>query len=149
MPDTDDPFDLQRFVDAQAPVYDRVLLELRAGRKRSHWMWFIFPQLAGLGSSSMAQRYALASRAEARSYFEHELLRQRLCECTQLVLAAETEDVHDILGYPDDLKFRSSMTLFAEAVPEEPLFQQALDKFFSGQRDPRTLRALDPQRQAQ
>jgi uncharacterized protein (DUF1810 family) len=107
-------------------------------------MWFIFPQLAGLGSSSMAQRYALGSKAEARGYFEHELLGRRLYECTRLMLAAGTDDVQDILDYPDDLKFRSCMTLFAEAVPEEPLFQAALDKFFGGQRDPLTLQLLLP-----
>src|ERR1044072_813603 len=108
MPGANDPFDLQRFVDAQAPVYDRVLAELREGRKRSHWMWFVFPQIAGLGSSPMAQRYAIASRAEAAAYISHSLLGLRLRECTRLVNAVEGKAVHDIFGSPDDMKFHSS-----------------------------------------
>lgn len=133
---------LADFVAAQDAVYDRVRQELAAGRKRSHWMWFIFPQLAGLGHSGMARRYALASREEARRYWEHPVLGPRLKECTQLVLECGEKDAHRIFGSPDDLKFRSSMTLFALAVPEEPLFQTALEQFYGGQPDPRTLDLL-------
>jgi uncharacterized protein (DUF1810 family) len=138
----DDPFDLQRFVDAQAPVYDRVLLELREGRKRSHWMWFVFPQIAGLGSSPMAQRYAIASRAEAAAYLAHPLLGSRLRECARLVTATEGRSIHDILGSPDDMKFHSSMTLFAEAAPADADFGAALEKYFGGAPDPATLALL-------
>jgi uncharacterized protein (DUF1810 family) len=138
----DDPFDLQRFVDAQAPVYDRVLLELREGRKRSHWMWFVFPQIAGLGSSPMAQRYAIASRAEAAAYLAHPLLGSRLRECARLVTATEGRSIHDILGSPDDMKFHSSMTLFAEAAPADADFGAALEKYFGGAPDPATLARL-------
>src|SRR3974390_3102694 len=107
-----DPFDLERFVDAQAPVYRQVLSELSHGRKQSHWMWFVFPQLAGLGHSAMAQRYALSSRKEAVAYLGHAILGPRLQECTALVNAVEGQTIRQILGSPDDLKFRSSMTLF-------------------------------------
>lgn len=142
MPDADDPFDLQRFVEAQAPVYERVLTELREGRKRSHWMWFVFPQIAGLGSSPMAQRYAIASRAEAAAYLAHPLLGPRLRECARLVTAAEGRSIHDIFGSPDDMKFRSSMTLFAEAAPDDRDFRAALDKYFGGEPDAATLARL-------
>lgn len=130
------------FVAAQEPAYDRVLRELKAGRKESHWMWFIFPQLAGLGSSPLAQKFALASLAEARSYLDHDVLGPRLRECTRLILAAPTSDIGSILDYPDDLKFRSCMTLFAEAAAEESLFEAALRKFFGGERDPLTMKLL-------
>ena len=133
---------LAEFVAAQDAVYDRVLLELAAGRKETDWMWFIFPQLAGLGSSPLSQKFALASKAEARSYLDHEVLGPRLRECTRLMLAAPTSDIGSILAYPDDLKFRSSMTLFAAAAPDEPLFEGALQKFFGGERDPLTLDLL-------
>jgi uncharacterized protein (DUF1810 family) len=142
MPDADDPFDLQRFVDAQAPVYDRVLTELREARKRSHWMWFVFPQIAGLGSSPMAQRYAIGSRAEAAAYLAHPLLGSRLRECARLVTATEGRSIHDILGSPDDMKFHSSMTLFAEAAPADADFGAALEKYFGGAPDPATLARL-------
>ena len=142
MPDAHDPFDLQRFVDAQAPVYDRVLTELREGRKRSHWMWFVFPQIAGLGSSPMAQRYAIGSRAEAAAYLAHHELGPRLRECARLVTATEGRSIHDILGSPDDLKFHSSMTLFAEAAPADADFRAALDKYFGGKPDASTLARL-------
>jgi uncharacterized protein (DUF1810 family) len=142
MPDGNDPFDLQRFVDAQAPVYDRVITELREGRKRSHWMWFVFPQIAGLGSSPMAQRYAISSRAEAAAYLAHPVLGPRLIECTRLVTATEGRSIHDILGSPDDMKFHSSMTLFAEAAPDNADFRKALDKYFGGDPDPATLARL-------
>jgi uncharacterized protein (DUF1810 family) len=134
---------LAAFVTAQDPVYDQVCRELAAGRKESHWMWYIFPQLAGLGSSPMAQKFGIASIDEAQSYLADNVLGSRLRECTRLMLAVPHDDVSAILGYPDDLKFRSSMTLFALAAPHEPLFDQALAKFFGGQRDPRTIRLLE------
>ncbi|MGK6307769.1 DUF1810 domain-containing protein [Variovorax sp. DT-64] len=134
-----DAFELQRFVDAQAPVIDAVRRELRDGRKRSHWMWFVFPQLAGLGRSAMAQRYAIASPAEARAYLAHPLLGPRLRECSALVLAVEGRDIHEIFGAPDDLKFCSSMTLFDAADPSEPVFRDCLDKYFGSRRDRETL----------
>lgn len=138
----DDPFELQRFVDAQDPVIDEVCNELRAGRKRSHWMWFVFPQLAGLGHSAMAQRYAIASLAEARAYLAHALLGPRLRDCSALVLAVEGRDVHQIFGAPDDLKFWSSMTLFDAADPSEPVFRDCLGKYFGGRSDSGTLSRL-------
>src|SRR6185436_9505729 len=113
-----DPHDLQRFVAAQAPVYSQVRAELAAGRKRSHWMWFVFPQMRGLGASAMAHRYGIASRAEAEAYLRHPLLGPRLVECTSLMLGvADGASANDVLGSPDDLKFRSSMTLFAALSP--------------------------------
>lgn len=138
----DDPFVLQRFVDAQAPVIEAVRDELRAGRKRSHWMWFVFPQYAGLGLSAMAQRYAIHSAGEARAYLAHPVLGPRLVECAGLVLAVEGRDVHAIFGSPDDMKFRSCMTLFDAAAPEQAVFAECLAKFFAGQRDALTLRLL-------
>jgi uncharacterized protein (DUF1810 family) len=135
-------FNLERFVQAQAPVYADVVDELRAGRKRSHWMWFVFPQIAGLGLSPTAQHFAIASLDEAAAYLAHPLLGQRLRDCAALVLAIESGSANDIFGSPDDMKFRSSMTLFAQAAPGEPLFQACLDKFFGGQPDQRTLARL-------
>ena len=132
--------DLQRFVDAQDPVYATVIAELRAGRKRSHWMWFVFPQHRALGRSAMAVRYGLASLAEARDYAEHPVLGERLRECADAMLAAPPElSAYAILGSPDDLKFRSSMTLFALAVPEEKRFRAALERFYQGAFDGRTV----------
>jgi len=116
--------------------------ELQAGRKQTHWMWFIFPQIAGLGTSHMAQRFALASQAEARDYLAHPILGPRLLECTRLLLAAPHDDISAILGYPDDLKFRSCVTLFAAVAPDEPVFQEALTKFFHNKPDPRTIDLL-------
>jgi uncharacterized protein (DUF1810 family) len=139
----DDPHDLARFLDAQAPVYEQVLAELRAGRKRSHWIWFIFPQIAGLGHSAMAQRYAIASLDEARAYLAHAVVGARLRECSQLVLAVKDRTIHDIFGSPDDMKFRSCMTLFRAADPAEAMFEQCLKKYFNGEADPQTLRFLD------
>ena len=136
-----DPFDITRFVDAQAPVYPHVVSELRQGRKQSHWMWFIFPQLAGLGHSAMAQRYALSSRDEALAYLGHSILGPRLRECTALVNAVEGRTIREILGSPDDLKFRSSMTLFA-AVSPEPEFAAAIGKFYGGTPDHKTLELI-------
>ena len=141
-PSTPDPYDLQRFVDAQAPVYGRVVEELTRGRKESHWMWFIFPQIAGLGYSFMAQRYAIRSLDEARAYLAHPVLGARLRECTALVNRIEGRAIGDILGNPDDLKFRSSMTLFARAAPDEPVFAEALAKYFAGEGDAATLASV-------
>jgi uncharacterized protein (DUF1810 family) len=138
----DDPFDLVRFVSAQADVIARVRAELQRGRKQSHWMWFVFPQLAGLGFSPMAHRYAIASLAEARAYLAHPLLGARLRECTELVLAIHGKTAHDIFASPDDLKFRSCLTLFAEAAPNEIVFNIALAKYFAGAKDSRTLSLL-------
>jgi uncharacterized protein (DUF1810 family) len=167
-PSDEQPFDLQRFVAAQAPVYAQVIAELRAGRKRTHWMWFIFPQIRGLGSSPTAQHYAIASLDEARAYLAHPVLGPRLIECTTLVLQhaatakpsthpeSGQEIIDEIFGYPDNLKVHSSMTLFARAAATTPagnlsvaddpalasVFQQALQSFFAGQSDPATLRLL-------
>ncbi len=134
--------DLQRFVDAQAPVYEAVRAELAAGRKRSHWMWFVFPQLKGLGRSSTAQFYGLASLAEAQAYWQHPVLGARLAECTRLMLAVPRRSALEILGTPDDLKFKSCMTLFERAAPGEPMFGQAIERFEAGERDERTLALL-------
>ncbi|MBI1686825.1 DUF1810 domain-containing protein [Caulobacter hibisci] len=134
--------DLQRFVDAQAATYAAALAELRAGRKRSHWMWFVFPQIAGLGRSSTAQFYAIADLAEARAYLAHPLLGPRLIACIDAILALAGDDAHAVFGSPDDLKLRSSLTLFAAAAPQEPRFRAALAKYFAGQDDPATLERL-------
>jgi uncharacterized protein (DUF1810 family) len=136
-----DPFDLERFVRAQDPVYGDIQEELTGGRKQSHWMWFVFPQIAGLGFSAMSQRYAIASRAEASAYLAHPILGPRLIECTRLVLAVEGRSINAILGAPDDAKFRSSMTLFG-AVSDEPVFDEALARYFLGERDQATLDIL-------
>jgi uncharacterized protein (DUF1810 family) len=134
---------LERFVLAQDPVFDRVCAELAAGRKRSHWMWFIFPQLRGLGSSPMAQRYAIASLDEARAYLAHPVLGERLRRCTELVNGVHGRTVQEIFGYPDELKFRSSMTLFAHAAAAAPEpFVAALEKYFGGEEDSRTRQLL-------
>ena len=137
-----DPHDLARFVQAQEPVLAQVLAELQAGEKRSHWMWFVFPQVAGLGHSAMARHYAIASLAEARAYLAHPLLGDRLRRCTALVNAVPGRTIHAILGSPDDLKFHSSMTLFAAASPDEAAFAAALDRHFGGERDAATLARL-------
>ena len=137
-----DPFNLQRFVDAQEPLYERVLSELRDGRKRSHWIWFVFPQIAGLGHSTMAEKYAIRTLDEAKAYLEHSVLGPRLHECTQLVLSIEGKTAVQIFDYPDDLKFRSSMTLFAHAAPDVPIFRDAIRKYFNDSFDKVTVRAL-------
>ncbi|KIF83148.1 DUF1810 domain-containing protein [Noviherbaspirillum autotrophicum] len=137
-----DQYHLQRFVDAQQPVYATVCAELRAGRKRSHWMWFIFPQIAGLGHSAMAQRFALSSLEEARAYLAHPLLGARLRECSGIVASLEERSAEDIFGYPDDLKFRSSMTLFAQADDGASVFDACLRKYFGGEPDRATLDRL-------
>jgi uncharacterized protein (DUF1810 family) len=137
-----DPFDLERFVGAQSPVYARVLDELRAGRKRSHWMWFVFPQLRGLGSSPTAVRFGIASADEARAYLSHELLGPRLRECARLVAAVDGRSADEIFGWPDDMKLRSSMTLFAFVAEDNADFVAVLEKFFEGQQDPATVSML-------
>ena len=136
---SDDPFDLERFVQAQAGCWTQVTAELRAGAKRTHWMWFVFPQVAGLGHSAMAARYAISSLAEARAYAAHPVLGPRLRECVGLLLGLEGRSADDIFGWPDSAKLRSSLTLFERAVPGEPLFGQALERFFAGERDAATL----------
>ena len=140
-------YQLERFVAAQQSIYQQVVDELSAGRKRSHWMWFIFPQLAGLGFSAMAQRYAVSGLAEARAYLAHPVLGPRLRECSALVLAVQGATVHGIFGSPDNMKFHSSMTLFAQAAPEEALFRDCLDKYFGGVPDQATLDLLNKEKQ--
>ena len=142
MSSASDPFDLQRFVDAQARVYHTVLAELRDGRKRSHWIWFVFPQIAGLGSSPTAARYAISSLDEARAYLAHPLLGPRLRECTQLVTRVKGRSVAQIFGSPDDLKVRSSMTLFARATSDNDDFVAVLNKYYDGAEDPLTVARL-------
>lgn len=137
-----DPFDLRRFVDAQAAEYPTVVEELRAGRKRSHWIWFIFPQLAGLGSSAMADIYGIGSLPEARGYLAHALLGPRLRECTRLVNAVRGRSIEEIFGWPDNLKVRSSMTLFARAGGDNRDFVTLLDRYFGGEQDPVTVARL-------
>ena len=137
-----DPHHLQRFIDAQSSIYEQVCEELRAGRKRSHWMWFIFPQIAGLGHSETARFYAIQSIDEAKAYLEHPVLGSRLLECTSLVMLVSGKSIHDILGSPDDMKFRSCMTLFARAGADNKPFEDAIEKYFGGRHDPRTLERL-------
>lgn len=137
-----DPYHLQRFVDAQQASYDTACAELREGRKRSHWMWFIFPQIEGLGRSPMAQKFAISSLDEARAYLAHPILGKRLRECSRIVAAVEGRSVEEIFGYPDDMKFRSSMTLFAQASPDDDIFDTCLRKYFGGEPDPATLARL-------
>ena len=133
---------LERFVEAQEPVIQQVLGELRAGRKTSHWMWFVFPQIRGLGHSPTAQHFAIATRAEAEAYLRHPILGPRLRECTRLVNAVEGRSIEEIFGHPDDLKFRSSMTLFANVTGDTQAFVDALNKYFAGEPDPLTLERL-------
>ncbi|HVX31828.1 MAG TPA: DUF1810 domain-containing protein [Solirubrobacterales bacterium] len=140
----DDPFNLRRFVDAQedAAIYARAIAEIRAGRKQSHWIWFVFPQIAGLGSSPMSHAYAIRSLDEARAYLAHPLLGPRLRESTEALLATPTASATSILGTIDALKVRSSMTLFARAAPDEPIFNAVLDRLYAGEPDPETERRL-------
>lgn len=140
---TDDPCNLQRFIDAQAPLYGTALAELRGGKKRSHWMWFIFPQLRGLGSSRNAEFYGITSLAEARAYLAHPVLGERLRECVRAMLDARGNSAEEILGFVDALKFRSCLTLFHEAAPLEPLFSRTLDRYFGAAGDARTLELLE------
>jgi uncharacterized protein (DUF1810 family) len=139
MTDLDDPHNLQRFVDAQKGVFAAVCTELHEGQKRTHWMWFIFPQLAGLGHSSMAIEYAISSRREAEAYLKHPLLGPRLRKCTRLVTQVEGRSIKQIFGGPDDLKFRSSMTLFAVTASDKQIFKDALQKYFAGELDQLTI----------
>ena len=138
----DDPYNLQRFIEAQEPIYAEVCAELRQGRKTSHWMWFIFPQIRGLGSSGTAQYFAITGRQEAVAYVAHPVLGARLRECAALVLQVENKSVEQIFGYPDNLKFHSSMTLFARTAEENQVFLDALKKYFSGALDPETMARL-------
>lgn len=137
-----DPFNLRRFVDAQAPVYAQVLAELRAGSKRSHWMWFVFPQIAGFGRSETARHFAIGSRDEAAAYLAHPVLGERLRECCRLATLVEGRSAHEIFGSPDDMKLRSSLTLFAAVAPDEAIFAAALQKLFNGAADASTLARL-------
>jgi uncharacterized protein (DUF1810 family) len=137
-----DPYNLRRFVDVQNPVFEEVLSELRRGLKESHWMWFIFPQVRGLGSSPMAEAFAIGSLDEAAAYLNHPVLGSRLRDCTRLVNAVEGRSIHQIFGFPDDLKFRSCMTLFARATDDNQVFKDALSKYFGGEPDERTLARL-------
>jgi uncharacterized protein (DUF1810 family) len=140
--DVNDPYNLRRFVDAQDAVFEQVCAELRDGRKRGHWMWFIFPQIEGLGHSALARRFAISSREEAEAYLKHPVLGPRLRECSRLVTLVEKRSIDQIFGYPDDLKFRSSMTLFAHATPENQVFKDALQKYFAAEFDRSTLERL-------
>lgn len=142
MPSASNPFDLNRFVRAQAPVYRGVVEELRGGRKRGHWMWFVFPQLSGLGSSPMADRYGISGLDEARAYLRHGLLGPRLRECARLVNGVQGRSAAEIFGSPDDLKLRSSMTLFARAADDNEDFTALLDRYYDGREDPLTVARL-------
>jgi uncharacterized protein (DUF1810 family) len=138
-----DLFNLERFVTAQKSVYSTVIEELESGRKISHWMWFIFPQIEGLGRTQMAKLYAIKSLDEAKAYVSHPLLGKRLQECINLVLDIDGKSANAVFGYPDDLKFKSSMTLFLVAVPHIDLFQRAINKYYDGQRDQVTIQILN------
>lgn len=138
-----DPYELERFVKAQQLIYDQVLFELTNGEKRSHWMWFIFPQIEGLGHSSTSIYYSIKSLEEAQAYLSHPILGSRLVECAGILLQLEGKTASEIFGFPDDLKLRSSMTLFACAAGEDSLFARMLDKYFSSQKDERTLKFIE------
>ena len=142
MDDANDPYDLRRFVDAQNSCFESVCSELKDGFERGHWIWFIFPQLAGLGRSPTAARFAISSLAEAQAYLDHDVLGPRLRECTHLVNSTEGRSVDDIFGWPDNLKVRSSMTLFARATPDNAEFLRLLEKFYGGEQDPATVALL-------
>ena len=138
----DGPYDLDRFVEAQAESYERALAEIRGGRKRTHWMWYVFPQLAGLGMSEMSRRYAISGVDEARAYLAHPILGPRLVACVEAALAITDRSAHDVFGSPDDLKLRSCATLFAAASAPGSVFDRVLTKFWDGERDPATVRLL-------
>jgi uncharacterized protein (DUF1810 family) len=140
--DQEDPYDLNRFIEAQDTNYDDALSELRAGRKRSHWMWYVLPQLSGLGHSAMSYRYGIRSGEEARAYLNHPVLGRRLHDCVEAILAIEGRSAFEILGSPDDLKLRSSATLFAHVLPRGSVFEEILDKYYSSERDPKTVELL-------
>jgi uncharacterized protein (DUF1810 family) len=137
-----DPFNLERFTKAQKDVYDGVLRELRNGRKRTHWMWFIFPQIDGLAYSSTSKYYSIKSLEEARQYLRHQVLGKRLVECSEAVLSVEGKSVSEIFGYPDDLKLKSSMTLFAAVADPHSVFVRVIDRYFQGEQDRRTLQLI-------
>lgn len=139
----DDQFHLERFVSAQAPTYDQALAEVRAGRKQSHWMWYVFPQLKGLGASDMARHYGIGSVAEAEAYLRHPVLGARLVECMEAALRNRARSAREIFGTPDDMKLRSCATLFAVVSPAGSVFERVLETFFNGERDHRTLALLD------
>ena len=141
--ESNDHFDLTRFISAQDMVYARVLFELRNGRKKSHWMWFIFPQIDGLGNSSTTKRYAIKSIEEAQAYLNNPVLEKRLKECAETVLTVEGRSISEIFGYPDDMKLKSSMTLFSSLADSDPVFVSILNKYFNGERDVRTLNLLE------
>lgn len=138
----DGPYNLQRFIDAQDGVYERVRAELRDGKKRGHWMWFIFPQIKGLGQSALTTKFAISSRAEAKAYLNHSALGPRLRECTRLVLKSPMHAIEQIFDYPDDLKFQSSMTLFAEVAADKQDFIDAIERFYAGRFDRLTIEQL-------
>lgn len=140
---TTGPFHLERFLEAQEGSYDRALAEIRNGRKQSHWMWFIFPQYRGLGTSAMTERYAIGSVAEAEAYLRHPVLGPRLHECAEAAVGVSGRSASDVFGYPDDLKLRSCATLFARVAPAGSVFEQLLEKYFAGERDENTVRLLD------
>lgn len=140
--DRSDPYDLNRFINAQDGIYDRALVELRGGLKRSHWMWFIFPQIDGLGFSQTTRHYAVKSLEEAKRYLGHAVLGARLTECTEAVLAVQGRSVSDIFGYPDDMKLQSSMTLFELVAGPSSVFERVLEKYYQGKRDARTLQIV-------
>ena len=142
-PDRDDPFDLRRFMSAQEDVYDGVVAELRGGQKRSHWMWYIFPQIDGLGHSATAKHFAITGKEEARQYLTHPVLGPRLVECAEVLLSLEGRSALEIFGHTDELKLKSSMTLFGSVAEPGSVFARVLDKYFDGERDVRTLRLLD------
>lgn len=142
MTDTPDPYDLQRFVQAQQDQYAQALSEIRSGRKGSHWMWYIFPQLAGLGLSAMSRHYAISSLAEAEAYLRHPLLGPRLRECAEAAAGLEGRSAREIFGSPDDMKLRSCATLFARVSPAGSVFHRLLTRYFQGEDDPQTLRLL-------
>lgn len=144
--DQNDPFNLSRFVSAQEHIFGTALSELRRGRKQSHWMWFVFPQIDGLGSSPTAIKYAIKSLDEARAYLSHPMLGPRLLDCCRALLSVGGRSASDIMGYPDDLKLRSSMTLFSLVADSQPEFREVLDKHFGGHQDPRTIELLSAQR---
>jgi uncharacterized protein (DUF1810 family) len=137
-----DPYELARFVEAQADVYERALAEIRSGEKRSHWMWFIFPQIEGLGFSAMSRRFAIRSRAEASAYLDHPILGRRLIACVEALLKLEGIPASEIFGYPDEMKLRSCGTLFSQVSPPGSVFHRVLEKYFDGEPDPKTLRLL-------
>lgn len=142
----DDPFDLGRFTSAQETVYDRALAELRSGKKRTHWMWYVFPQIDGLGYTPTTKHYAIKSLAEARQYLDHPVLGPRLLECTAAVLCIQDRSVSEVFGYPDNLKLRSSMTLFARVAEPDSVFVRVLGKYYDGAHDIRTLQLLEAPR---